>query len=512
MDTFILAQASGAVSNWPILVFLISVAFIVLAITKLRMHAFVALICTALIAGWLSGLNGGEPGHMVSTIGDVAKGFGNTATGVGIVIALAAIIGMCLLESGAADRIVRTFVGLCGEKHAGWALLASGFVLSIPVFFDTMFFLVIPLARMLALRTGKNYLFFVMCIGAGGAITHSIVPPTPGPLLVGNGLGLNLGTIIIAGIVFGIPPAIVAMWFAKRLDAKMDVPVRDAHGSTEAPAVAKKDSELPSFAASIMPILLPVLLLGAYSFVDMKEETALREKGEVRAAVEQSFNSSYSGPADERDAAVKKAYEAELDKPANHSQLHAITKFFGDKVIALALGALLSLLVLMKQAGISIEKVSERFNGPLETAGVIILITSAGGAFGKTIAASGIADTLKHYGESFGINYILLAWVVTALVRIAQGSATVSMITGVGLMSALLTGATLDYHVFYIYLAIGFGSITCSWMNDSGFWIVGRLSGFTEKETFKSWTPMLTIIAVVGLIEALLCSMILPFK
>ncbi len=510
MDTFILANASGAVSNWPIAVFLISVAFIVLAITKLRMHAFVALICAALIAGWLSGLNGGEPGHMVSTIGDVAKGFGATATGVGIVIALAAIIGMCLLESGAADRIVRTFVGMCGEKHAGWALLASGFVLSIPVFFDTMFFLVIPLARMLALRTGKNYLFFVMCIGAGGAITHSIVPPTPGPLLVGNELGLNLGTIIIAGVVFGIPPAIVAMWYAKRLNAKTDIPVRDAHGSTEAPAPEKKDSELPSFAASIMPILLPVLLLGAYSFIDMKEETALREAGEVRAAVAQELGVDAASAGD--NAAFKKAYEAALDAPGNHSQLHAVAKFFGDKVIALGLGALLSLLVLMRQAGLSIEKVSERFNEPLETAGVIILITSAGGAFGKTIAASGIADTLQHYGESFNINYIFLAWFVTALVRIAQGSATVSMITGVGLMSALLANTTLDYHVFYIYLAIGFGSITCSWMNDSGFWIVGRLSGFTEKETLKSWTPMLTIIAVVGLVESIVCSKILPFN
>jgi len=189
-----------------------------------------------------------------------------------------------------------------------------------------------------------------------------------------------------------------------------------------------------------------------------------------------------------------------------------VTKFFGDKVIALGFGALLSLLVLMKQAGLSIQKVSERFNGPLETAGVIILITSAGGAFGKTIKGSGIADTLQHYGESMGINYIIMAWVVTALVRIAQGSATVSMITGVGLMSALLANATLDYHVFYIYLAIGFGSITCSWMNDSGFWIVGRLSGFTEKETLRSWTPMLTIIAVVGLVESYLCSKILPFN
>ena len=521
MDTFILAQASAEYSNWPIAIFLISVAFIVLAIVKLRLHAFVALICAALIVGWLTGwLMGGEAGYMVNAIGLVGKGFGETAQGVGIVIALAAIIGMCLLESGAADRIVRTFIRIFGEKDAGWALLLSGFVLSIPVFFDTMFFLVIPIARMLALRTGKNYLFFVMCIGAGGAITHSIVPPTPGPLMVGNELGLNLGTIIMAGIIFGIPPAIAAMYFAKWRDKTMPVPVRAADGAEASSGVEKPESELPSFFASVMPILLPVLLLGAYSFVDMREETDLRKMDMLRGSVTSLVDAAFEEKADEAKEvraerykkAFSKEYEAELDKPAHHSQLHATTKFFGDKVIALAFGAFLSMLVLMKQAGLSIQKIGDKCGSPLETAGVIILITSAGGAFGKMIKVSGIADTLNHYGHEFGINYILLAWIVTALVRIAQGSATVSMITGVGLMSALLTTTTLDYHVFYIYLAIGFGSITCSWMNDSGFWIVGRLSGFTEKETFKSWTPMLTIIAVIGLVEAYVFSKILPFN
>jgi len=178
----------------------------------------------------------------------------------------------------------------------------------------------------------------------------------------------------------------------------------------------------------------------------------------------------------------------------------------------MTLGAIIALWVLARQTKLTLDKLGDVMGQPLSTAGVIILITSAGGAFGKTIKGSGIADTLQHYGESMGINYIIMAWVVTALVRIAQGSATVSMITGVGLMSALLANATLDYHVFYIYLAIGFGSITCSWMNDSGFWIVGRLSGFTEKETLRSWTPMLTIIAVVGLVESYLCSKILPFN
>jgi GntP family gluconate:H+ symporter len=370
---------------------------------------------------------------------------------------------------------------------------------------------------MLALRTGKNYLFYVMCIGAGGAITHSIVPPTPGPLLVGNELNLQLGMIIGAGILAGLPPAILAMYYAKWLDKRNPIPVRAADGTTDEEmkaAANRPESELPSFVASIMPIVLPVLLLGAFSFVDMIEEIKLRDDAKIVAAVTAQVSATLPGDAADADKAraIKKAVEAEIDKPVHHSKLHAVTKFLGDKIIALGLGALLSMLLLMRQAKLTWQDIGDRCGKPLETAGVIILITSAGGAFGKMIKLTGIADVMQHYGEEYKINYILLAWVVTALVRIAQGSATVSMITGVGLMAGLLQTVDLPYHVVYIYLAIGFGSITCSWMNDSGFWIVGRLSGFTERETLKTWTPMLTLIAVVGLLETLLVSMIVPLK
>ena len=502
--------AAADVSLAPLGVLLASIIFIVVAIGVLRMHAFIALILAALFAGWLTP---GEPGHFVQVIKDVSAGFGATAAGVGIVIALAAIIGMCLMDSGAADRIVRTFMNVFGEKRAGWALLISGFVLSIPVFFDTMFFLVIPIARMLAIRTGKNYLFFVLCIGAGGAITHSIVPPTPGPLLVGNELQLNVGTTIIAGLAAGILPAIVAMYFAKWLNAKGDIPVRSADGEGE-PASApteKSDSELPSFFAAVFPILLPVVLLGAFSVIDMVEENNLRKDTAILDSVTSTITADSQVAEADRPQAIKKAYEAELDKPENHTQAHTILKFLGDKIIALGLGALAAMLVLMRQTKLNLKEIGNKCAGPLETAGLIILITSAGGAFGKIIKATGISDVMQAYAEDWNINLILLAWFVTAIVRIAQGSATVSMITGVALMTSILdSGIQVDYHVAYIYLAIGFGSITCSWMNDSGFWIVGRLSGFTERETLRSWTPMLTIIAVVGLIETLIMSKILP--
>jgi hypothetical protein len=204
----------------------------------------------------------------------------------------------------------------------------------------------------------------------------------------------------------------------------------------------------------------------------------------------------------------------ELSQSGNFSAFHGFMKFAGNKIIALGLGALISILLLMKQAGISFATFSERCTGPLETAGVIILITSAGGAFGLMIQNTGIGDSIKAMGVGDGgaFKMLLLAWVVTAIIRIAQGSATVSMITGAGLMAAIIgDGSFLSFDPVYVFLAVGFGSITCSWMNDSGFWIVGKLSGFTEKETLKSWTVLLTVIAVIGIVQTLVMATILPY-
>ncbi len=496
---------AAADSLWPFAVLGLSVAFIVLAITKLKLHPFFALICAAFIAGWLS--SGGSLAKMAKAVDTVSTGFGNTAAGVGVVIALASLIGMCLMDSGAADQIVRRFMKIFGEKRAGWALLASGFFLSIPVFFDTVFFLLIPLARMLAIRTGKNYMLYVLAIGGGGAITHSIVPPTPGPLLVGEFLGLDLGRIMIIGFMAGIVPAICALGYAQWFDRRNPVAVREAPGSTLAEIRAsteRPESELPSFFASMLPVLLPALLLASFSFIDMVEKQQIRT--ELRASM-----TTEAGGAVADEAAYKTEAARRLADPEFFSGTHAVMKLLGHKVMALAIGALIALVLVMRQCKLSWQSLSEKCAGPLETAGVIILITSAGGAFGRMIQESGIGDVIKTQAADFNINLILLAWFVTAVIRIAQGSATVSMITGAGLMAAIIgDGTGLGYDPVYIYLAIGFGSITCSWMNDSGFWIVGKLSGFTEKETLKSWTVMLTMIALVGLVQSLVLSKIIP--
>ena len=554
----LLAQAEVSYS-WPFVVLAVCVVTIVVLITVLRVHAFLALLLAALLAGWLtkSGNLPGEltgpelalfeavsarPGNVAgiqSELGDTtltqaaiipalermaskgaliaegngdertyrpgitlaeankshgrnhfvhvldlsARDFGTAAGNIGIVIALASIIGVSLMESGAADVIVRRFMRLFGEQRASLALLGSGFFLSIPVFFDTVFFLLIPLARALSLRTGKHYMLYVMAMCGGGAITHSMVPPTPGPLLVADALQLDLGAAIVAGLISGILPAIGVLYMAKWIDRVSPVALRETSGATLAELNAiinRKDEDLPPFSLSILPVVLPALLIALASFVDMA--------GKKMPGIVAAFGGV-----------------------EGFSAFNGVVQFLGNKTLALLLGAVIAMSLHLKQCRLTFAALGEKVAPALETAGVIILITSAGGAFGAMIRHSGVGEAIKHLAEGQNVNYVLLAWTVTAVVRIAQGSATVAMITGSALMFAIIgDGADLPYHMVYIYLAVGFGSIILSWMNDSGFWVVAKMGGFTEKETLKSWTVVLTGISIIGLIETLVFSSILP--
>lgn len=498
------AQAAESMSYWPLGILLISVAFILVSIIKLKLHPFLALtfaaILTGLLTGDLPGMTHENMGlfkdrvELKETPDDTGNelllavkwsflGFGNTAGGIGFIVALAAIIGVCMLGSGAADRVVRWLLSVFGEDRAGIVLLLSGFLLSIPVFFDTVFFLLIPLARALSLRTGKSYTLFVMAMAGAGAITHSMVPPTPGPLMIADGLKLDLGVAMMAGLAASILPAWLVLYLARKFDEKYDLPMREASGASTSELktiVEKKDSELPNLFMAALPVAMPVVLISLVSILKLVAKDTV------------------SG-----------------------QEWFKYLEFFGSPNIAMLLAAIAAVYTLaaqlIKDSKVSddglMSTVSKAMEDPLQTAGVIILITGAGGAFGGMIRMAGVGETIEGLATSYNISLILLAWGATAVVRIAQGSATVAMITGVGLMSSVIgDGSSLPYHSLYIFLAIGFGSITLSWMNDSGFWVVQRLSGFTEKETLKTWSVMLTAISLLGLIQIMIFSTLFPMK
>ena len=498
------AQAAESMSYWPLGILLISVAFILVSIIKLKLHPFLALTFAAILTGLLTGDLPGMTHENVGLFKDRVElketpddtgndlllavkwsflGFGNTAGGIGFIVALAAIIGVCMLGSGAADRVVRWLLSVFGEDRAGIVLLLSGFLLSIPVFFDTVFFLLIPLARALSLRTGKSYTLFVMAMAGAGAITHSMVPPTPGPLMIADGLKLDLGVAMMAGLAASILPAWLVLYLARKFDEKYDLPMREASGASTSELktiVEKKDSELPNLFMAALPVAMPVVLISLVSILKLVAKDTV------------------SG-----------------------QEWFKYLEFFGSPNIAMLLAAIAAVYTLaaqlIKDSKVSddglMSTVSKAMEDPLQTAGVIILITGAGGAFGGMIRMAGVGETIEGLATSYNISLILLAWGATAVVRIAQGSATVAMITGVGLMSSVIgDGSSLSYHSLYIFLAIGFGSITLSWMNDSGFWVVQRLSGFTERETLKTWSVMLTAISLLGLIQIMIFSTLFPMK
>ncbi len=497
--TALFAAADG-VSRWPFVVLFVCIVFVIVAITKLRLHAFVALIFAAFLAGFMSepfqagvlerlprGTRTAVEGNQwLATVELTMVEFGNTAAAISISIGLAAIIGMALMESGAADKVVRRFLAVFGEQRAGAALLWSTYVLSIPIFFDTMFMLMVPLARALCLRTGRDYTLYVLCICCGGVVMHSMTVPHPGPLAMVDNLKVDVGLSLIWGIVAGFLPCVGGYYVARWLNARVTIPLRETRGAalSELEDISRKpESELPSFVAAILPVVLPILLISLASmFVVLR--------------------SSFPGVV------------ASLGGPAVVDPLQRWVAFIGNKNVALFIGAAIALWVLARQRRFGFRKIEELIGPPIETAGVIILITSAGGAFGLMLRNAGVGDAIKDVASGAALNLVVLSWVVAAVIRIAQGSATVAMLTTSAMVFPMMdpaAGMSLGYHPMYIYLAIGFGAFTTSWMNDSGFWVVNRLSGMTEAETLRTWTVMLTAISVFGLVVTWAGSKMLPF-
>lgn len=446
----------------PLVILLIGVVIIIGMIIILRVHAFIALITAAMVVSLLS------PGEWAIKITRVAEAFGTVAGKIGIVIALAAVIGKCLMDSGAADRIVRSFLKVLGEKRTSTALMASGFVLSIPVFFDTVFYLLVPLARSLWRRTHKNYLLYVMAIVAGAGITHTLIPPTPGPLFMANELKIDIGLMMLFGFLIGLPTAGLGLLVCKIINWRMDIPMRPYGGQAEPEPI--DDDQLPGFWISFAPIILPVIL------ISMKTVTNALVEGTLMAQI----------------AAV-----------------------LGNPNLALLLSAALAMFVLVRKRKLSFKELAVRTETALMSGGVIILITAAGGAFGAMLGKTGIEDWLKNLlggqDQTVGLVMLLIAFGVAVVMKFAQGSGTVSMMTTASMFAAMgVSSKMLGCNPVYLAMAIGNGSLVGDWMNNSGFWIFARMSVLTETETLKSWTILTAALGLIGLGFTLLLAYLLP--
>lgn len=458
----------------PLWMLAAGLAVVIGMILVLRMNAFLALICGALTVSLMA------PGDWSGKIGRMTEAFGSMAGKIGILIAMAAIIGRCMMDSGAADRIIRAFCRLLGKKHVPAALVGSGFVLSVPVFFDTVFYLLVPLARSFYAQIKKNYMLCLMATVAGAMITHTLVPPTPGPLLVAETLGVPVGMMMLVGGMVGFclfPIGIAAChlinWYMPQPEGDFEVkPTLDEDGNEEA------EPSLPSLSLSLLPIVLPVLLISAKTISDMW-------------------------------------LAAQADATLVTSRLHEVLSVVGNKDLALMVAAAIAMFVLVRQRKLTLKKLNKVVESALMDGALIILITAAGGAFGQMLREAGVGLRIKEIcgGETAltGTFLLLLAWGVASALKIAQGSSTTAMITASGIIASMnITASTLGCHPAYLAAAIGTGSLVFSWMNDSGFWLFCRMGHIKETETLKSWTVIHIIMGVSGLGVVLLLSQLVP--
>jgi GntP family gluconate:H+ symporter len=476
----------------PLWLMFIGMVVVLGGILVLRLHAFLALILGAIIVASLTATPAlrqyASDKQMTPTamealvkqsVGErIATAFGQTCMKIGILIAMASIIGKCLLESGAAERIIRTALKRFGESRAPLAFLSSGFLLAIPVYFDTVFYLMIPLAKAMGMRTRRNYGLYIMAIVAGGTMAHSLVPPTPGPLFVAGELSVSLGLMILGGIVVGLFTVSSGYIYALWANRRWPISLRDSAdiSTADLEALSNRDErELPAFWLSVLPIVLPVVLIAGRTIIGSLLKVS--SSGESSGVLHGSFK---------------------------------LLDYLGNPNIALALAAGIALATLAFGQRANRKRVATFVQSALSSGGVIILITSAGGAFGGILQQTGIGHRIQELASAHQLAVLPLAFVVTAVVRTAQGSATVAMITAIGIMGGLADAGQLGFHPLYLALVIGCGSKPFAWMNDSGFWVISKMSGMTEGETLRLSSTMMVVMALTGLVVIMILAHLLP--
>jgi Gnt-I system low-affinity gluconate transporter len=339
-----------------------------------------------------------------------------------------------------------------------WALGLTGFIVSIPVFLDVAIVILVPILYRLARDSGRPLLYYGIPLAAGGAVTHAFIPPTPGPIAVADLLGADLGWVILFGTICGLPAMVLAgpIW-GSYISRRITKGVPDYVELQE----IDESRELPSFGQVLAIILTPLLLI-----LLSTTSGILLDEGNV---------------------------------------LRSTLVFIGHPYAALLIATLLAMFVLGSRRGYDREEIQNIVNKSLEPAGIIILVTGAGGVFKQILIDSGVGQVLGDMMSASGLPYLVLAFVIAALIRVAQGSATVAMVTAAGLVGPILQQNNVEGpQLALATIAIAAGGTILSHVNDSGFWLVNRFFGLTEKETLQSWTVAVTIVSLVGFAMVLL--------
>lgn len=455
----------------------LGIALLLFLIIKARLQPFVALLAVSTVVGLAAGLSVTELFGTVqksAAVSVIETGMGGILGHVAIIIGLGTMLGAILEVSGGAEVLSSRLLNLFGEKRAPLAMGLTGLIFGVPVFFDVGIFVLAPIVYAAAKRSGRSILLYAMPLLAGLSMTHAFLPPHPGPVAAAGLLHVSLGWVILMGIVVGLPAVLAAWVFAAWIGRRIFVPVPEdmveaaedakAAVAAEQAAAGRTPREAPVALATVLTIIgTPLLLILAATFSSI----ALEE-----------------------------------------STLRSVVEFFGNPFVALTIALVMAYYLLGIRRGWtrrSLESVSTR---SLKPVGNILLVVGAGGVFGAVLKASGVAQALSDTFNDAGLPVIVLAYLISLVLRVAQGSATVAIVTTAGIVLPLLEGGGHSQpFLALVIMAISAGSIFASHVNDGGFWIVATYFGISERDTLKSWTVLESVLSVAGFVAAALLSL-----
>lgn len=428
------------------LLIIISAIIVQILLTVKKVSPFISLLIVSIIAGLCLGM---EPAALLKSI---ETGVGSTMGGLALIICLGAVLGKILEETGAAEKIALTLIKGFGEKNIQWAVLLTGFLIGIPLYYNAGFVILVPLVFMLAKKTGLPLLYIAIPMAASLSTTHCFLPPHPGPVVLINAFKADVGKTLLYGICIAIPAVIIA---GPILGSRLKNVIAATTQTAESIAVSEKKlpASLPSFIIALLPVILITISVIAESFLP---------KG----------------------------------------ILQTILLFTGNSTIALFISVLTAFWYFGTLQQINTETQMKWLSSAISGIAMILLIITAGGVFKQVLTDSGTANYISSFSSKWNMPPLIFAWVVTALLRVMIGSATVAGITAAGVVAPLLAQSHVSPEL--MVLAVGSGSVFGSHINDSGFWMFKEFFKLSLKQTFLSWTVMETLISIIGLAGVLI--------
>lgn len=417
-------------------------------LTYKKISPFLSLLIVAIIVGLFLGMH---PSELVVSI---EKGVGSTLGGLALIICLGAVLGKILEASGAINQITSNLIRNFGERYVQWAVLLTGFLVGLPLYYNAGFIILVPLVFSVARRTGLPLLYIAIPTAASLSATHCFLPPHPGPVVLVNAFSADLGLTLVYGLILVLPIVIIAGPFLGRLLKNIGATDNNTSFHEQPVEPTNPPSPFASFALALMPVVLISFAVVVNTFLKSDGTTT------------------------------------------------SIIQFFGNPTIALLTSVLLSVFFFGIRRGTDMSTVMKWLTEGITGIAMILLIITAGGVLKEVLIDSGTGEYITSFSSQWQINPYLFAWIITALLRIALGSATVAGLTAAGIVSPLVVAGQVSPEL--MVLTVGAGSVFGSHINDTGFWMFKEFFNLSLRETFLSWTVMESLISVLGLIGVLI--------